>query len=207
MFADVFGTLVQYKFGGKRINPGLFQNVSCKGESVKQQHLNWKSPEGMAPVSPEEHVNCCGESELSFHSPWHLLFNNLLKFIWLVSFFTSCSGGMHAGECIIRPMREETNRPNNAAGTMGAIRKFKAKWANCIVSADICIWECLIQQVGTSIKVQGTDRDIWSEMVSNWRSGEQGQAYIEAFKGVKTREAGVRESKAKYPRLDQHSGG
>lgn len=40
MFADVFGTLVQYKFGGKRIKPGLFQNVSCRGESVKQQHLN-----------------------------------------------------------------------------------------------------------------------------------------------------------------------
>lgn len=63
----------------------------------------------MESVSPKGLMNYCGES-VTIHPSWHLFFYNFLKCTSWVSFPTSSSYGRHAGECVIRPMREETDQ-------------------------------------------------------------------------------------------------
>lgn len=153
----------------------------------------------MQSVLPKEHMNCCDKSDFSFIHPdicslitsWNASSSVIphSMFRWY-----ACWG-------VYSQTNERNNRPNQAAGTTWAIRKSNAKWSGilCTVSAGIHIWESLTQQVGTSIKVQGTG-SIWSRMVCNWRYEEQDQPFREIFKGV-------RKPKAKYPGLDQHSVG
>ena len=153
----------------------------------------------MESVLPKEHTNSRDISDFPFIHPD------------ICSLITSCnaSSGVlphsmfrwYACWGVCSQTNERRNRPNHAAGTTRAIRKSNAEWTDtlCIVSAGICIWEALIQQVGSSINVQGTG-GIWNRMVCSWRYEGQDQPLRKAFKEV-------RKPTAKYPRLDQHSVG